>query len=194
MEYSDTLLHDLKYHPRVCSNCLRFLKHEDPLPWLIAERQDALTDPWTTIRENTRRAAPPGDTVQDSYPRNICQCGVVSPYAETHRTRMLDKSTLLSFTKHLSETCRELRDEHLERGDERAASRYAHDRNTLFRCVRHLKSQPEHQRKDDKILASALEVARSRASSTECGVSTGDPNSQWGRSGNTPLPKHLGDD
>lgn len=159
MIYRDTLYADLKFHPRVCSKCHRLLRVEDPVPSLVVERQGAVLPVRTPTRQ-TLRAAPPGESVGDRTPRQICECGVVSPYAEIPRSDPLTFGDAVTFTEYLSRTCQALRREARDRGDVTRATRFVHDRDALFCAVRHLKSHPEYQFKDDRIFAVGLEVAR----------------------------------
>lgn len=160
------ILTELKHHPRVCSNCFRLRQHESPLPERItrlAQRTiwaSALSPMWTRTAE-ADRDAPPGDTVSDRAPRTVCECGVFHPYAEVSRDadEPLDKSTAIEFAAHISKTLGELSVEAWERDDLAVASRFHHDRDVLFDTVRHLKTQPSEQFKDDLILAAATEVA-----------------------------------
>lgn len=164
MHYTDSLLYDLKHHPRVCSNCFRYLKTEDLIPEWVRRRKgpitaDAITDVWTPTRW-TFKDSPPGESASERRPTRVCECGAFSAYAELHRDSALAKSTLVAFAGNLSDTLAELQRECEKRGALARSARFSHDRAELYRCVRHLKAQPQHQFKDDLILAVSLELAR----------------------------------
>lgn len=163
MDYTDTLVADLKHHPRVCSHCFRLLRHEDPLPVGAKRHRHDAVAPLRTPTTETTDGTPPGGVVSDRRPRRICDCGTVHPFAEVRRTAPIDMDTLVGFADNLSQTCEALAQEQREQRNLAAAERYDHDRDVLFECVRHLKAQPANQHKDDTLLAVGLAVARRRA-------------------------------
>lgn len=171
---NDHVLIDLKHHPRVCSNCFRLRQHEDPLPERIQRlsKRTIWADAVQPERTRTKTAsveAPPGDTVSETAPRTVCECGSFSAFDTMRRSPddPLDKATAIRYTQHLSRTLDALSVEAWERDDLRLARRFNHDRDVLFDCVRHLKSQPERQFKDDLIFAASAEVACENATHDE---------------------------
>lgn len=171
MEYEDSLVYELKHHPRVCSQCFALRHDEDPVPEHIARLAprthwaSAVTPAWTRNEERADKDTPPGETVSDWHERTRCECGHFDKNATTRRdpNRPPDMGDVIDYAATLSETCDALQLEAAERGENRRAARFEHDPDVLFRCVRHLKSQPSYQHKDDYILAASLEVARKHA-------------------------------
>lgn len=166
------VLNELRKHPRVCANCFRFRHAADPIPPLIQEKAkhgvlwaQAVVEPWTRMKD-MHTDAPPGEVVSEWAERTVCECGNFSPYASTRETNepvTIDTETVFEYCDHISATLDELRDENLRRENYGNATRFHHDRSTLFDVAKHLKSQPEWQFRDDDVLTTATELATRRA-------------------------------
>ena len=120
----------------------------------------AVTPPRSRTR-HAHRATPPGDSVSETKPTTVCECGSVSPFTHVHRdpSDPLSKSKVIEFTNNLSQTLDTLSDEARDHGMKRLSAKLSCDEDLLFDVVRSLKSRPEYQFRDDDILRTAVEVA-----------------------------------
>lgn len=183
---TDYILDDLRRNPRVCSNCWRLRHTESPVPTRVkalAKRTvwaDAVTPEWTQT-QHAETESPPGESVSDRKPTSVCECGAVSPFTLIHRAphHPLEKDRAIEFAKHLTATLDALVADACERGDERAASKYAHDTDALLDAVRHLHTNPDYRFRGSDIFTSAVEVACGRIDEPPCGTT----NSETDRTG-----------
>ena len=156
----DSAYWDVVTNSRVCAYCHALLVDEFSLPKRIPERRSGALDP-RSPRPDSELDTPLGDSVTARSPTRRCDnCGHFD--APVFVRDPLPKAKTIRFAGNLSDTADLIADEHRRRGNEERAERYRHDRDVLFDVARYLKSQPEYQRRDAHIFASALEIARRR--------------------------------
>lgn len=97
------------------------------------------------IEENVEKAYAPRREKPHGSPkgRNICkECGIID---SGQKFRPISKDEAIQYTQHLTARLEE--------------TPLSFDEDVLFRCVRHLKSRPDHQSADDAIFEAAVRIA-----------------------------------
>lgn len=158
----------IQYDHRFCSNCYRQIR-EIEMPDVLTggKRPPECAIGFAYPTQYTRSGVGVDHSNDDTsktrpvpvyVQRQICDCG-----AAHHRTvsRPVEKDTLLEYARNLSNTVNTIREEYLAGTDADVvkARKWSHSTDVLLYTVGDLKSRPDFQFIDQKILKRGLAVA-----------------------------------
>lgn len=142
----EEIFQNLVHRQGICDNCFEqthFVEKDWWPKWIrLALEKHLQETKFYPDPEVVEHVYPPEK--QSSYPssRNICPCGVMTPFT---KIRPLSRSEL---ERNVENICDLLDDEGIP-----------HDKRVMIREANRLKSRPEYQDKDDKIIMDAIEKA-----------------------------------
>jgi hypothetical protein len=170
-ETAREVVDELTYDHRWCANCfsrIREVENPDllsggkkPPEWLVGRQYptgNTQTGVDDTGSETPAHADKIVDVSENHRLKQICECGATK---HDTRRRPLPKDRLIEVAQNLSDAVWDLREEYLSGSREQVAKarKWSHDPSALPYAVGELKSKPDLQFRDQRILIRSLAIA-----------------------------------